>query len=61
MEVRITVTETEEVEDETGADRLWDLAARIAIAVGFARGEESPVYASEWGQEEIYNILQELK
>ena len=59
MKVRIIVTG--EGEDETGAGGLWDLAARIAIAVGFARGEKSPVYASEWGQEEIYNILQELK
>lgn len=53
-----------EGEDEKGANGLWDLAGEIALAVAFKREvfvEEQPYYAEEWGQEEIYNLLQEYE
>jgi len=46
--------------DESGADGLWDLAGELAEMAGLARGLEKPVYALNYGQEEIYNRLREL-
>lgn len=46
-------------EDEKGAGGLWDLAAKIALAVASKRKAHMPYYAEEWGQEDIYNLLLE--
>lgn len=46
--------------DEKGADGLWDLAGELAEIAGLARGLESPVYAENYGQEQIYNRLREM-
>ena len=51
-------------DDEKVAFALWDFAGEIALAVGLSRKEQdgtiddgNPVYANEWGQEAIYNLL----
>lgn len=44
--------------DEKGAGGLWDLAGELAEIAGLARGLESPIYGEDYGQEEIYNLLQ---
>lgn len=46
--------------DEKGADGLWDLVGELAEIAGLARGLESPVYAENYGQEQIYNRLREM-
>lgn len=52
-------------EDEKGSDGLWDKAAEIAVRIGLDYklhhpdkfvGDE-PIYAEDFGQEIIYNLL----
>lgn len=62
--MKVTIKVTGEGEDEKGAGGLGDLAGEIALAVAIKREvfvEEQPYYAEEWGQEEIYNLLQKYK
>lgn len=52
-------------DDEKGADALWDKAAEIAVKIGLRFKLKypekfhifEPVYAEDFGQEIIYNIL----
>lgn len=57
------------VEDEKYSNGLWDKAAEIATNIGleFKRlypskfPNDEPVYAEDFGQEIIYNLLKERK
>ena len=47
--------------DEKGEGGLWDLAGELALIAGQkTSAQDKPLYAEDFGQEEIYNKLRSL-